>query len=73
MDLATIKKALRLLGIQNLSVKFDPSAEIVRASFNYLGQHQEGTISFRDIENTLTDSQNTHEKAQQDHVPTKYG
>jgi len=73
MDLATIKKALRLLGIRNLSVKFEPQAELIRTSFNYQGQHSEETISFQDIENILTDTEIKPDNTPQIDIPTNCG
>lgn len=55
MDLAIITQLLRLLGISNLSVRFDDPKRQIVATFIKDSQMQTELINFTDVENLFTE------------------
>jgi len=55
MDLGVIKQFLRLVGIENLNVRFDDANRQIIANFAKNGQGRTELIKFTDIEDLFTE------------------
>ena len=56
LTLQGIKQTLTLLGVRDLTVRFDPTAKNILVDFTYGGRQRQKQIQFSDIEAAFSDS-----------------
>jgi hypothetical protein len=61
LSLTNVKQVLKLSGISNLSVKFEPIEAFINVNFVYKGKNYNHRIGFQDIEQAFSEGDSTQQ------------